>query len=549
MKFRYFFVIAICLVVLFSASCNKKCGNNHSDDDDELKELLKDEEGATTFRVYFNYMDGSEYKMVNVNLNKLAALPNNPTRNGYKFIGWYEDKNGVTVYDFSTPITKSIMLYAIWEEVPYVDETSVLNELVPDVVSDDINLPTRHPNNDDIRLAWTTSNPRTISPTGIVIPGYEKEIVTVTMEVIYEDYSNTFSKDVEVEPVSFNRLQPQRTIFGYYASYNFTGYTEEQLKCNVINLSFAYVNADFSLDMRSLNDSVLYGALAARKQGVRVVLSIQGYGDSSKNFSNAASSEKNRAIFINNIVEVVEKYHFDGIDLDWEYPGWFTPSKKDSEAEEYNALCKELNEALKAKNPEYLLTAAIPGGAEGYKRYDLKECSKYLDFIHIMTYDLEASSKVYHHAAVYSNLGKATATNAAAADSVELFTLSGAPIEKLVIGIAFYGKWTKPSKTTDGGLGSDSANGKYTTLTYYTIKNFYLNRVGNGVTEYWDSTCCAPYLYDADNNYFITYENERSIKEKAKFVRQNSLAGVMIWELGEDSDERDLMKAVLDAVR
>ena len=82
-----------------------------------------------------------------------------------------------------------------------------------------------------------------------------------------------------------------------------------------------------------------------------------------------------------------------------------------------------------------------------------------------------------------------------------------------------------------------------------TFNNFYLNRVGNGVTEYWDSTCCAPYLYDADNNYFITYENERSIKEKAKFVRQNSLAGVMIWELGEDSDERDLMKAVLDAVR
>ena len=113
MKARYFWVIAICLVILFGASCNKKCGNDNNDDDDEIKELLKDEEGATSFRVYFNYMDGSEYKMVNVNLDKLVARPNTPTRQGYKFIGWYEDKNGVNAYNFTNPITKSIMLYLI----------------------------------------------------------------------------------------------------------------------------------------------------------------------------------------------------------------------------------------------------------------------------------------------------------------------------------------------------------------------------------------------------------------------------------------------------
>ncbi len=547
MRFRYFWIIAICLIVLFGTSCNKNCGKDK--EDEEIKELLKDEEGATTFRVYFNYMDGSDYVMINVDLNKLVAMPNKPTRNGYKFIGWYQDKNGVNAYDFKTPITKSIMIYASWEEVPYIDETAVLNEIIPNVVKDNLDLPTRHPGDDRIRLAWSTSNPQTISSTGIVIPGYEKEIVTVTMEVIYDDYSNTFSKDVEVEPVTFSKLKPQRTIFGYYASYNFEGYSEKKLKCDVINLSFAYVNANFTLDMSSLNDNILYGALSARNKGVRVVLSVQGYGDSSKNFSNAASTPENRAIFIKNIVDVVEKYHFDGIDLDWEYPGWFTPTKKDDEADEFNALCKELNEALKAKNPAYLLTAAIPGGAEGFKRYDLKECSKHLDFIHIMTYDLEASSKVYHHTALYANLGKATATNAAVHESVELFKLKGVPQEKIVIGIAFYGKYTKPSTSVNGGLGSDSANGKYSTLTYNVIKNYYLNRVGDGVTEYWDSDCCAPYLYDATNNYFITYENVKSIKEKAKYVKNNGLAGVMIWELGEDSDDEELITAVTNAVR
>ena len=268
--------------------------------------------------------------------------------------------------------------------------------------------------------------------------------------------------------------------------------------------------------------------------------------ENDNNYYNIRIDEKYK---IDNIVNVVEKYHFDGIDLDWEYPGWFTPGKKDSEAENYNLLCQELKAALSAKNEEYLLTAAIPGGSEGFKRYDLAECSKYLDYIHIMTYDLEASSKVYHHTAVYSNVGKGTAQDASVDSSVYNFTFNGVPKSKIVVGVAFYGKYTVPESSTKGGLGGNSANSKYTTLTYGRIKSMFLNRIGSGVTEYWDSTCCAPYLYDADNNYFITYENEKSINEKAKYVRKNGLAGIMIWELGEDSDDGDLMSAVISSMR
>ena len=519
------------------------------EEESELDKLLKDEEGATEFRVYFNYMDDSEYVMVNVSLNKVVVRPNKPSREGFKFLGWSTDELGTNFYNFSSPITKSIMLYAVWEEIPFVDYTDLLNEIVPNVVSEDFELFKRNPYDDNIRLAWVSSDPQTISSTGIVIPGDETEIVTLTMEVINDGYSTFFSKEVEVEPVTFRQLQPQRAIFGYYASYHFNGYTEDQLRCDVINLSFAYVTSDFRLDMHSLNDQILYGALAARKQGVRVVLSIQGYGDDSKNFKNAASTPENRAIFIKNIVDIVDKYHFNGVDLDWEYPGWFTPSKKDSDAEIYTALCQELNAALKEKNPDYLLTAAIPGGAEGYLRYNLKECSAHLDYIHLMTYDLEASSKVYHHTALYANLGKGTATNAAVHESVELFKLKGVPAEKLVIGIAFYGKYTTPKTSTNAGLGGDSKTGTYSTLTYARIKSTFLNRVGDTVTEYWDSVCYAPYLYDSVYNYFITYENTRSINEKAKYMRKNGLGGVMIWELGEDSSDGELMAAVVDSMR
>ena len=44
-----------------------------------------------------------------------------------------EKDNGQNEYNFSSKVTKSIMLYAIWEEVPFVDYQPLIEELVPSV--------------------------------------------------------------------------------------------------------------------------------------------------------------------------------------------------------------------------------------------------------------------------------------------------------------------------------------------------------------------------------------------------------------------------------
>ena len=43
-----------------------------------------------------------------------VSAPNNPTRNGYDFVGWARDEQGTNMYDFNTPLTSDIDLYAIW---------------------------------------------------------------------------------------------------------------------------------------------------------------------------------------------------------------------------------------------------------------------------------------------------------------------------------------------------------------------------------------------------------------------------------------------------
>lgn len=44
-----------------------------------------------------------------------ATRPVDPTAEGFIFTGWYTDKECTTLYDFDSPVTKSITLYAGWE--------------------------------------------------------------------------------------------------------------------------------------------------------------------------------------------------------------------------------------------------------------------------------------------------------------------------------------------------------------------------------------------------------------------------------------------------
>ena len=60
-----------------------------------------------------------------VNKNEKVAQPTNITRDGYKFMGWYTDAEGTTKFDFNTPITTDITLYAKWEKI---DEDNIGGE-------------------------------------------------------------------------------------------------------------------------------------------------------------------------------------------------------------------------------------------------------------------------------------------------------------------------------------------------------------------------------------------------------------------------------------
>lgn len=66
------------------------------------------------FTVTFNSNSGSAVDPQSVVSGSTATKPTDPSRTGFKFGGWYSDSALTEAYDFATPVTGSITLYAKW---------------------------------------------------------------------------------------------------------------------------------------------------------------------------------------------------------------------------------------------------------------------------------------------------------------------------------------------------------------------------------------------------------------------------------------------------
>ena len=396
-----------------------------------------------------------------------------------------------------------------------------------------------------VSFSFTSSDEYTITKTGLVNPGRSETLVTISakFQLLQEEFDYRFN--VIVKPIEFRDLTNVKPVIAYL-NINCDKLEINNLVSSSVDIavySFSRVTSNFTVDNSELK--YLDNVFRLRKEGIRVLLCLGAYASASVNFSNCAATEDGRKKLANSILETIEKYHFDGVDLDWEYPGYETGRATSVDRPNFTLLIKEIFDTIKTKNSDYILSSAIPGGIFGYSRYELSKLNEYLDYINLMTYDLQNSSKVTHHAALFDS---SYSPYGSAKQSVDLFSSLGVSKNKLVVGAAFYGRvFTLTESLIDSEvLGSTKVSDGNKNITFTSIYNDYLSKMFsqyNTLVRIWDEEAKAPILYDKTKKIAISYDDRESIKLKCQYVLDNDLGGIMFWCYGED-----LTYTLLDAI-
>lgn len=472
----------------------------------------------------------------------------NPVREGYKFIGWFENSS------FEGDVVKKILAtdkgnkkyYAMWMNVE-----EIFASFVPDTITNNLTLYTTHPDNSDIKLSWTSGNTKLISNTGVINQAHKTITTTLTMTMTYKGNRTSHTGLVNIAPVVFDNLSTGKTVVGYvysgtlskWGSTSFDGiFTSTALKTlDVVNYGFATVDANGNLVLNNTGyTKYLEEVLKLRQQGIRVLLCI---GENSKNFSDMTFDTTKMNKFVSQVIAAVEEYHFDGVDIDWEFPGVSTGRDVSVDRPNYTKLIKALRSGLdkaqESGGTKYLLTAAIPGTSWGSERYEMNILDNYLDYVNMMSYDLNNESIACHHSSLHTST-TAKAYGFSIEYGVNRFVSLGFNKNQIVVGMAFYGKYYKDA-TALGKTANFNKNIHYTVIA----KN-YLG--GGEYQQLWDDVAKAPYILNTSTGEYISYDNARSITEKCKYSKSSGIKGVMFWDYSEDTTGT-LMKAIYDEMK
>lgn len=272
-------------------------------------------------------------------------------------------------------------------------------------------------------------------------------------------------------------------VAGYLPSYRLPAWNEDQL--GPVN-HLIYFHAIPDKD-GSLPDAVLSRNVRERLASIKKTRSLRisltiGGWGHSERLVDVCGSDEKRTRLVGELRDVTRETAVDSIDFDWEHPE--TPSQW----ADYIALVRESKSAIRSRGG--ICTVALAPWNEPPP--DLWAVA---DRIHLMSYD---------HAYPHATFEKTRA-------DVERVLSWGCPREKLLVGIPFYGRANDWKATS------------------------YAKLIANDDLDATDASLSG-----------VAFNNRATVRRKVHYAMQNRLAGVMIWELAQDTtdDSTSLLKVI-----
>jgi len=300
--------------------------------------------------------------------------------------------------------------------------------------------------------------------------------------------------------------------------------------------------------------------LKSKNPHLKTLFSVGGWTWSNR-FSDVAANEQYRINFAKSAVDAIREYGFDGIDIDWEYPGVegikgnsYSPNDKYNFTKLLAEVRKQIDAAGAQDGKHYLLTIATGASQRYIDNAEMDKVMQLVDFINIMTYDFHGGweKATNHNAALYGDpRDPAVATNFYVDGAIQVYERAGVDLSKVVMGLPIYGVGWKgcAAGSNNDGLyqackggwdGNVTPSGTWDTwdagatgvFDYGDLVANYVNK--NGYQRYWNDTAKAPYLFNAATGQFMAYDDIQSIGYKTSYIKSKGLGGAMYWDLSSD---------------
>ncbi|GAA6062878.1 hypothetical protein JCM10212_000800 [Sporobolomyces blumeae] len=305
-------------------------------------------------------------------------------------------------------------------------------------------------------------------------------------------------------------------------------------------------------------------AETAQKAGAKAMLTVGGWSGSAL-FTTLVASKETRSAFIDAMADALDQNSFDGIDIDWEYPGKAGDTQDFDVENDLANLILLLQELREKIGSDKLISADTSAGvylgADGNPSTDLSEFADALDWITIMTYDsITYSSRTTGPNFAFSSKCAPATGSYEIPTTVQAWIDAKFPAEKISLGLASYGYAWEVDDFKDGGGVDGASSSIYQTssktlpVTDGSVKYNEITSDSASTEQYvasmdytFDDCTSTPFLYSSDTKLFIAYDDEKSFGIKGGYSGEIGLFGCSVYAALTQDSSGKLIKAAIDA--
>ncbi|KAI9923857.1 hypothetical protein MW887_008162 [Aspergillus wentii] len=329
-----------------------------------------------------------------------------------------------------------------------------------------------------------------------------------------------------------------------------------------LNVAFIYINPDdYSVaNMDEVPDS-LYHRLAdtkTRNPSLKVWVSVGGWKFNNDAYypsmlTDIAASTAKTKQFAKGLLDFMNNYGFDGVDLDWEYPGAEDRGGRKVDVENYPKMLQKMRRFFDVHggSKEFGISITVPTSYWYLRWFDVSALTPHIDSFNLMAYDLhgtwDRNNPIGNYVYAHTNLTEIDL-------ALDLFWRNDVPSGKINLGLAFYGRTFELNSTSCDEAGcpfkGPGPKGECTNtkgiLSYTEILHEMDEAgvsIGQGIT--YDEDAAVYYFnYGKGGKNWMSFDDSVSFKAKIDLANQRGLGGMYIWALDQDDSSLHALKAV-----